>query len=69
MSDEDRFQWCVNWDIQKAIQANRPAYIDADPVKLRRLWGSIDMKYHAQRQKEHDERLILDARAKILHGL
>ena len=69
MSDEDRFQWCVNWDKQKAIEANRPAYIDADPDKLKRAWEGIDARYQGQREKERDERLILDERAKILHGL
>ena len=55
--------------IEKAMQANRRAYIDADPDKLRRAWGGIDARYHGQREKERSERLILDARAKKLHGL
>ena len=38
MSDEARFQWVVNWDKQKALQAKRPAYIDANPEKMRKLW-------------------------------
>lgn len=30
MSDEQRFQYVIDWDKQKAVQANRSAYIDAN---------------------------------------
>jgi hypothetical protein len=56
MSDEQRFQWVVEWDRKKAIQAGRPAYIDANPKKLEDLYGGIKKKYQGQRQKERDER-------------
>jgi hypothetical protein len=56
MSDEQRFQWVVEWDRKKAIQAGRPAYIDANPKKLEELYEGIKRKYQGQRQKERDER-------------
>jgi hypothetical protein len=56
MSDEKRFQWVVDWDRQKAIQAGRPAYINANPGKLEKLYEGIKRKYQGQRQKERDER-------------
>ena len=58
MSDEERFQWVVNWDKQKALQAKRLVFIDANPEKMRKLWDGIDRKYHDKRQKECDERSI-----------
>jgi hypothetical protein len=60
MSDEARFQWVVRWDKQKALQANRPAYIDANPDKMEKIWEGIDRKYHDRRQKERDERAAYD---------
>lgn len=56
MSDEQRFQYVVDWDRQKAVQANRPAYIDANPKKLEELWEGIRRKYQGQRQEERDKR-------------
>ncbi|MGA9154140.1 MAG: hypothetical protein WBZ36_26455 [Candidatus Nitrosopolaris sp.] len=53
--DEERFQRVVDWDKQKAIQAGRPAYIDANPKKLEDLWEGIRKKYQDQRQKEREE--------------
>lgn len=58
MSDEQRFQWVVKWDKQKATQANRPAYIEANPKKLEALYTDIKRKYQGQRQKERDEREV-----------
>jgi hypothetical protein len=55
-TDEQRFQYVVDWDKQKAIQANRPAYIDANPRKLEELWEGIKKKYQGQRQEERDKR-------------
>ena len=31
MSDDQRFQYVVDWDRKKAKQAGRPVYIDASP--------------------------------------
>jgi hypothetical protein len=56
MSDEQRFQWVVDWDRKKAVQANRPAYIDANPKKLEELWEGIKRKYQGQRQEQRDKR-------------
>jgi P4 family phage/plasmid primase-like protien len=56
MSDEQRFQYVVDWDKQKAIQAKRPAYIDASPKKLQDLWEGIKKKYQKKRQEERDKR-------------
>lgn len=56
MSDEQRFQYVVDWDKKKAVQANRPAYIDANPKKLERMWKDIKKKYQGQRQQERDKR-------------
>ena len=39
MSDEQRFQYVVDRDKQKAIQTNRPAYIDQSPGKLEAAMG------------------------------
>jgi hypothetical protein len=56
MSDEQKFQYVVDWDRKKAKQAGRPAYIDVSPGKLEELWEGIRRKYQGQRQKERDER-------------
>ena len=56
MSDEERFRYVVDWDRQKAVQAGRPAYIDANPKKLEALWEGIKKKYQGQRQEERDKR-------------
>ncbi len=56
MSDEQRFQWVVDWDKEKAVQAGREAYIDANPKKLLDLWEGIKRKYQGERQEQRDKR-------------
>ena len=56
MSDEQRFQYVVDWDKKKALQANRPSYIGANPKKLEDLWEGIKRKYQGQRQEVKDKR-------------
>ena len=53
MSDEEKFQYVVDWDRKKALQANRPAYIDANAKKLQELWEGIKQKYQDVRQKQY----------------
>jgi hypothetical protein len=60
MSDEQRLQYCIDWDKRKALQAKRPAYIDANPSKLKRLWDDVKRKYGPKRQQERDERIDYD---------
>jgi hypothetical protein len=55
MSDEQRFQRAIDWDIQKARQEGRQAYIDANSFKLKRLWEDVRLKFGPKRQKEREE--------------
>jgi hypothetical protein len=51
MSDDQRFQYVVDWDKKKAELSDRPAYINANPKKLEDLWEGIKRKYQGQRQE------------------
>jgi hypothetical protein len=55
MSDEQRFQQAIDWERQKALQVNRPAYIDTNPSKVNRLWEDVKRKFGPKRQKEREE--------------
>jgi hypothetical protein len=56
MSDEQRLQYVIEWDKQKAIISNRPSYIEANPKKLEGLWKNIQKKFQGQRQEQRDKR-------------
>ena len=60
MSDEERLQYCIDWDKQKAKQEGRQAYIVANPFKLKRLWEDVKRKFGPKRQQEREERLVYD---------
>jgi hypothetical protein len=60
-SDEERLQYCIDWDIEKAKQAGRQPYIDHNPRKVKKLWEDVRRRFGSKRQQEREERLLYDS--------